>query len=62
MIFAQIKDGMIVNEIVLDDMGIVSYFSAGFDLFERVDNMDPRPGIGDPWPPVPPLPDTTIDP
>jgi hypothetical protein len=47
MHFAQIKNGIIQNIIVLDDMSLESVFSQGFDYFIRIDNIDPVPHLGD---------------
>ncbi len=46
MIFAQIKDNVVENCIVLDDLSLESLFAEGFDAFIRIDEMDPRPGVG----------------
>lgn len=44
MIYAQIKDGVIINNIVLDDPTLVSTFETGYDFLIRVDQLDPMPG------------------
>lgn len=46
MIYAQITDNVIQNTIVLDDSGLLSLFTQGFDMCMRIDNLDPQPGIG----------------
>lgn len=47
MIFAQVKDGIVKNIVVLDDMGLAPLFSEGFDYFIRVDQIPNYPGPGD---------------
>ena len=46
MIYAQIKDDLVKNTIVLDDVSLTPVFSAGFDHFKRIDTLNPIPGIG----------------
>lgn len=52
MIFAQIKSGVIVNVINLDDPSIVDLFSFDpatnipYDHVLQIDQLYPRPGIG----------------
>lgn len=46
MIFAQIKDSLIKNIIVIEDPTIENHFLDGFDLLIRIDNLSPVPGIG----------------
>lgn len=46
MIFAQIKDGKVENVFELDNLNLLDYFKLGFDHVERVDDKNPRPGIG----------------
>jgi hypothetical protein len=46
MVYAQIKDGIIKNMIVLEDESIKHLFSEGFDHFVRVDELNPVPCIG----------------
>lgn len=46
MVYAQIKDGIIKNTIVLDDMSLLNVFLDGFDYLLRVDDLDPQPSIG----------------
>lgn len=46
MIYAQIKDGVIVNNIVVDENTPMELFSAEFDYFLRIDNLASNPGIG----------------
>ena len=46
MIYAQIKSGIVQNTLVLDDESKASVFSAGFDVFLRIDDLSPVPGIG----------------
>lgn len=45
MIWARIKDGIVTNCIVLDDLSLKDLFSEGYDYFIRVDELDPQPGI-----------------
>lgn len=46
MIFAQIKDGLIVNVIVLDDQSLLPLFSQDFDNIIPIDNKPGSPAIG----------------
>lgn len=46
MIHAQIKNNVVINTIVTDENTPLELFSKGFDYLIRVDQMDPRPGIG----------------
>lgn len=46
MVYAQIKDGIVQNTIVLDDPSLEGVFSQGYDYFLRVDNLDSQPGVG----------------
>ena len=52
MIYAQIKDGLVRNVIVLDDPSIVDLFyvspldGSRFDVVERIDHLTPVPQIG----------------
>lgn len=46
MIYAQIKNGIIENRIVLDDPKLEPLFLEGFDFLVRVDNLEPQPNIG----------------
>ncbi len=45
MIWARIRDGIVVDCIVLDDVSLISLFSEGYSDFVRVDHLEPRPGI-----------------
>lgn len=44
-VYAQIKGGVVVNTIVLNDTSLTSQFSAGFDALIQIDNLNPMPGI-----------------
>lgn len=52
MIFAQIKDQVVQNTLVLDDESLVPMFQTNlltgdaYDLVLRIDCTYPRPGIG----------------
>lgn len=46
MIYVQIKDGVVVNKIVLEDKTLIPVFSEGFDYLISVLNMTPEPEIG----------------
>lgn len=46
MIFAQIKNGVILNTIVLANETNVSLFEDGFDACIRIDTITPHPAIG----------------
>ncbi len=52
MIFAQIKDQVIQNTIILDDENSVSLFQIDplsgevYDFILRIDSIYPQPGIG----------------
>lgn len=45
MIYAQIKDGLVKNTIVVDEETPLNLFSVGFDYLLRIDNLSPVPGI-----------------
>lgn len=46
MIYAQIKDGVVSNIIVLNDEQYIPLFSQGFDELLRVDQLLPYPSPG----------------
>lgn len=46
MIYAQIKDHVVCNCIVIEDLESPELFSTGYDYFVRIDNLNPRPSIG----------------
>lgn len=46
MIYAQIKDKILKNTIVLDNVNIVHLFSNGFDYCIDITEINPRPSIG----------------
>lgn len=52
MIFAQIKDNVIINTIVLEDYSLLKYFKNDpitgepFDWIAQVDATYPQPGVG----------------
>lgn len=46
MVYAQIKNGVVENTIVLDDLSIYGLFLTGYDHLIRIDEMVPQPGIG----------------
>jgi len=48
MVFAQIKNDVVVNIIILDDVSLINKFSsdAGFDHCVRICNRNPIPQIG----------------
>lgn len=46
MIYAQIKNNLVQNCIVLDNATLEPLFLEGFDYLIRIDNLDPQPGIG----------------
>lgn len=46
MTYAQIKNGLVVNTIHLDDSSLSSLFSQGFDAFVAIDAVSPTPSIG----------------
>lgn len=46
MKYAQIKDGIIKNTIVLNDPTLEPLCSSGFDHLIRIDELKPMPGIG----------------
>lgn len=46
MVYAQIRNQVVVNTIVLDDPTILHLFKVGFDDCVRVDQLSPQPGIG----------------
>jgi hypothetical protein len=45
-LYAQITAGVVVNVIVLNDSTLIAAFSAGFDAFVRVDQLNPQPWTG----------------
>lgn len=45
MIYAQIKNGIVQNTIVLDDLSLEPLFAQGFDYFLCIDDIQPSPGI-----------------
>jgi hypothetical protein len=46
MIYAQIKDGIVKNRIVVEDVSLdISIFAVGYDLCIRVDEMSPEPQV-----------------
>ncbi len=46
MIYAQIKNNMVYNCIVLNNEALVDRFLPGYDVVLRVDELEPRPQIG----------------
>ncbi len=46
MTYAQIKSGLVVNIIALDDSSLEPIFVQGFDYLINLTGMDPQPGIG----------------
>lgn len=46
MIYAQIKDNIVSNIIILDDESLIPLFSEGFDLLMRVDQLGLYPSSG----------------
>lgn len=46
MIYAQIKDNIIINIIVLDDIELIPLFSKDYDHFIEVYAIPGNPGIG----------------
>ena len=46
MVYAQIKNGKVVNTIVLNDPNLVTTFGQGFDFFIQIDQLSPKPGVG----------------
>lgn len=46
MVYAQIKDSIVRNVIVLDDVTLAPLFDDSFDAIVRIDNLFPSPGIG----------------
>lgn len=46
MIYAQIKNNLVVNCIVADEETPMDIFSAEYDYFIRIDSLNPTPGIG----------------
>lgn len=46
MLYAQIKNGIIINIIKLDDSSVIDNFSTNFDYFIRIDQLYPRPSMG----------------
>lgn len=46
MVYAQVKDGIVQNCIVLADAASEPLFKEGFDELIRIDQLDIRPSIG----------------
>ena len=46
MVYAQIKNGIIVNTFKLDNVALLPNFSKGFDSVVQIDTLDPKPQIG----------------
>lgn len=46
MIYAQIKNHVICNCIVINDIESLEIFSEGYDHLIRIDQLNPRPSIG----------------
>lgn len=46
MVFAQIKDGVIQNTVVLTDISLIDLFKEGYDDIFQIDATFPQPGIG----------------
>lgn len=46
MVFAQIKDSVVVNTLVLGDGVDQEPFLSGYDHLVRIDELNPRPGVG----------------
>lgn len=44
MVYAQIKDGMIINTIVVDEKTNLKLFREGFDELIRIDDLKQKPG------------------
>lgn len=49
MLYAQIKDGIICNIVVLEDESILSQLSYGYDAVIEVSSDPGSPGIGWSW-------------
>lgn len=46
MNYAQIKNGIVKNTIVLEDSSLEYLFLEGFDYFINISDIEPTPGIG----------------
>lgn len=46
MVYAQIKDDLVKNCIILRHTEYEELLAEGFDDLVRIDDLDPRPGIG----------------
>lgn len=44
MVYAQIKDGIVKNVIVLHDVNLISLFTIGYDQLVLIDAVSPKPG------------------
>lgn len=44
MVYAQIKDSIVTNIIIIDDESLVSLFSEGYDSIVQIDEITPTPG------------------
>lgn len=45
MVYAQVRNNVVVNTIVLDDLTLLPLFSEGFDACIRIDGVSPMPSI-----------------
>lgn len=46
IVYAQVKDGIVVNTIVLNDSRLIDLFSADCDEVVNITALDQRPSIG----------------
>jgi hypothetical protein len=46
MIYAQIKNNIVVNTIILQDENLLPTFLVGFDALIRIDLLENQPSIG----------------
>lgn len=46
MVYAQVKDGIVSNTIVVDETTPLELFSKNFDHFLRIDDLEVVPGVG----------------
>lgn len=45
MVYAQIKDGIVVNCVILEDETLIDLFTEGFDYLININDLDPIPSI-----------------
>lgn len=52
MIYAQVKDSLVINTIVLDDTNLIPLFSSGYDYFIEISDDPGSPAVGWSYDPI----------